>query len=108
MNSMETPVLEPILAERSLEYHDPDRGCQRVRVLLGMPRECADEENWYCPFQIVGIGLEPVRAIYGIDAFQCLQLVMKVIGATLYSLSAQGSRLSWLDGPVGDFGFPWE
>jgi len=33
---------------------------------------------------------------------------MRMIGASLYAQSDNGTRLSWLGDPPGDFGFPWE
>ena len=41
------------------------------------------DSKWYCPWQIVGLGAEQVRAAYGIDAFQSLQLAMQMIGAQM-------------------------
>jgi hypothetical protein len=100
--------LGSIIAKRLLDYNDPDSGCRTVEVLLGSPVQSPGGGDWYCPWQIVGIGGEEVRAAYGIDAFQCLQLVMEMIGTTLYALTDDRKRLSWADGPSGDFGFPSE
>jgi hypothetical protein len=61
--------------------------------------------EWYCPFQIIGIGTENVRAAYGIDAFQTLQLVMVIIGASLPAQNEQ-ARLWWLEESNVDSGFP--
>jgi hypothetical protein len=102
---MEPVDLGHVIAERQLQYDHPEHGPRIVRVLLGTPSESPGGVDWYCPWQVVGIGDEQVRAAYGIDAFQWLQLVMKTIGATLYAQTDQGSRLSWIDGSTG-FGFP--
>jgi hypothetical protein len=109
IESIDRLDLGAVIAERQLQYNDPEQhGTCAVQVLLGAPVESAGGGEWYCPYQIIGTGDEQVRAVYGIDAFQSLQLVMKIIGATLYALGENGKRLSWMDNPSGDFGFPWE
>jgi hypothetical protein len=97
--------LGTVIAMRDLRYRDPENGSRAVQVLLGMPRESEPGREWCCPWQIIGIGDEKVRAAYGVDAFQCLQLVMIVIGATLYARAGDETRLSW-EGQQGDVGFP--
>ena len=99
--------LGSVIAERQLLYSDPENGSRLVRVLLGAPRESPGGGEWYCPWQILGIGGEKVLAAYGIDAVQSLQLAMTMIGANLYAHADQGRRLSWGDRQPGDFGFPW-
>ena len=94
-----------VIARRALRYDDPEEGIHRVQVLLGKPRESSPGGEWCCPWQIIGIGDENVRCAYGVDAFQCLQLVMTMIGATLYASAGNEMRLSW-KGQPGDVGFP--
>ena len=108
MEAMDRLDLGTVIAKRQLHYSDPEKGNRTVQVLLGAPNESAGGGEWYCPWQIMGIGGEKVRAAYGVDAFQCLQLVMVMIGATLYSLSENGKPLAWMENGSGDLGFPWE
>jgi hypothetical protein len=108
MKVMARLELGNVIAKRQLHYSHPDHTSRRVEVLLGSPVQSTRGGEWYCSWQIVGIGSEEVRAAYGVDAFQCLQLVMKMIGATLSALTDDGSRLSWKDNQFGDFGFPME
>jgi len=97
--------LGTIIAKRDLRYSDPESGSRAVQVLLGTPQELSLGREWCCPWRIIGIGDEKVRAAYGVDAFQCLQLVMIMIGATLYARAGDETRLSW-EGKPGDVGFP--
>jgi hypothetical protein len=108
METMDRITLGQVIAKRELDYNDADHGARRIEVLLGLPVESPGGGEWYCPWQVLGIGNGQVRATYGVDAFQSLQLVMKMIGATLYARSDKGTRLSWMGNRQGDFGFPWE
>ena len=107
MKIMDGLDLGTIIANRQLHYSHPDHTSRRVEVLLGSPVESRGGE-WYCAWKIVGIGKGEVRAAYGVDAFQCLQLAMKMIGATLFALSENGTRLSWNGDQFGVIGFPVE
>lgn len=98
--------LGTVIAKRDLRYSDPeDKGSRTVQVLLGTPQESLPGREWCCPWKIVGLGDEKVRAAYGVDAFQCLQLVMLMIGSTLVGRAGDETRLSF-DGEPGDVGFP--
>jgi hypothetical protein len=97
--------LGSVIAERQLHYRDTDTGHRVIRILLGAPQQSVGSDDWYCPFQIVGVGSEKVRAVYGIDAFQALQLVMLIIGASLPARNEQ-VRLWWLEESEVDLGFP--
>ena len=101
-------TLGTIIARRELRYDDADRGEHPVEVLIGLPFESVAGSEWSCPWQIVGLGNEEIRTGHGIDAFQALQIAMKMIGVNLYVRSDKGSRLRWLDSGPGDCGFPWE
>lgn len=104
---MINPELGPVIAEGVLTYVDPVDGARGITVKLGAPQKLPDEMGWYAPWQIVGVGEEHVRYAVGVDAFQALQLVMYMIGATLFSqVQLQGVKLYWLDGEDTDLGFP--
>jgi len=90
------------IAKQQLRYSDPDECSRCGEVRLGSPVESPGGGERYCSWQILVTGGEQVRAAYGIDAFQSLQLVMKMIGATLDALSKSGKRLSWIDSLSGD------
>ena len=78
---------------------------KEVTVLLGKPEKFPDSEDWYCPYQIVGLGNGRVRYAAGIDTVQALGLALKMIGADLdTSKEAQAKELTWQGGD--DLGFP--
>ncbi len=84
-----------------------DANGKKVVVVIGRPEKFPDGEDYYCPYQIVGIGSERVKYAGGIDAVQALQLALKKIGTDLYtSQEAQAKQLLWAGGEPGDFGFP--
>jgi hypothetical protein len=101
--------IEEIVAERQL-YLEGDPAT-KIRVLLGRPHvrlNASNNELTFCPYQILGIGDEKVRAAGGVDAFQALQLAMEMIGAELYfKLNHRyNDKLRWDGGKDGDLGFP--
>jgi hypothetical protein len=88
-----------VIAERRLYVEgEPDRV---VRVLLGKPvrRPTASNEDFsLCPYQIVGLGNETIRAAGGVDSIQALQLAMEMVGADLhlrYGGSLQAALGCW-------------
>ena len=83
-------------------------GAQKVAVLIGKPEPFPDEQDWYCAYQIVGIGSGRVWWAGGVDPVQALILALQGAGAALVSSSEfEAGRLSWDAGTVeGDLGFP--
>jgi hypothetical protein len=69
-------------------------------VEIGQPRKTRGHDDFFCPFRIKGVGDESVRAAYGVDAVQAMQLVSKAVAAELFRFP----DLTWL-GMVGT-GFP--
>ena len=107
-NRPESELLElgEVIAERRLTVEGAQPGQDSVTVRIGKPRARPDSGDWYCPYQIVGAGSDPLRRAYGVDAVQALQLVMKMIGAYLSWLNQQyEGKIRWLD-DTGDLGFP--
>lgn len=97
--------LGTVVAMRELVLKDKD-GDQPVTVRIGMPQPFDDGHDYYCPFEINGIGETTVQRAGGVDAVQALQLAMTMIGITLYaSEEAAAGQLRWLD-EYGDLGFP--
>jgi hypothetical protein len=86
-----------VIASRKLALDGEDK----VTVLIGKPEKCPDEDDYYCPYQIVGVGSARVRLAIGVDTTQALQLALKMIGADLH---ASGAKLTWLD--EAELGFP--
>lgn len=73
----------------------------KLTVTLGVPFPIAEGE-WQCEYQID----DTKRTCHGVDAFQCLQLVMVMIGSYLEALRvSDGFELRWgNDEPT--LGFP--
>ena len=102
---MDLSTVGEVIATRSLNLADEkDRV---VVVLIGRPRQFPDSTDYYCPFQITGIGSERVKYAGGVDPVQALQLALLKAGADLYALDRKtGGRLRWDGGEPGDLGFP--
>lgn len=66
-----------------------------VELRIGAPREM--EQDAYCPVQIVGIGDEKVRPIFGVDTVQALQLAVRYLEPLLIQY---GDRLRWENQPA--------
>lgn len=80
---------------------------QKITVKIGKPVPFPDGSNYYCPYQIVGLGKEKIHFGAGIDAVQALLLALHNIGAELYtSKEARARTLGWEGGGIGDLGFP--
>lgn len=90
-----------VVATRELEC----RGGAPIVVVIGQPQPFPDLLNYYCPFQLRGLGNERIRYAGGVDAVQALELALQMIGAILYtSREAQEKRLTW--NGAANLGFP--
>ena len=95
--------LGAIIAERRLRVTgQPELD---VRVRIGMPQPFSnDSRNYYCPYQISGLGNKKVKYAGGVDALQALELAICILPAELNVLRRHCPALGWLDAPDGDFG----
>ena len=95
---------EVIAARRLFLVDEPQRD---ILVRMGKPQQTPGVDEFSCPFQITGIGDERVDSIFGIDAFQAMQLTLQFIGGRLILLNREtGGRLRWECDEEGGFGFP--
>ena len=96
--------LGPIVAERILTVEGTPS--VQITVLMGAPRIGAENGDYVCPVQILGIGDEKVWGVYGVDAFQAMQLGLEIIGVELYvKLNRKlDGKIRWND--QLDLGFP--
>lgn len=80
----------------------------KVTVLIGRPQQSPSTDDWYCPYQKLGIGPNKVKYAAGVDSVQALILALSMLGAELYcSQEYEAGRLDWECGAVkGDLGFP--
>ena len=99
-----------VIAARILHLEEEAAGSESaITVQIGRP-QCFPEppDDYFVPYQILGIGDERVGYVAGIDAVQALQLVMRVNGAELTALSRESAGdISWEAGQTAhDLGFP--
>jgi hypothetical protein len=95
----------PVVAERRLRVSGrPDLD---VRLRIGKPRPYPDDprENYYCPYEITGLGKEHGGHIGGVDAIQAVELTLRVLPSVLDALRREYPGLGWEDAPPGDYGF---
>jgi len=80
---------------------------KEVVVKVGKPRVADENGNYYCPFQIVGLGRDKINYAMGIDAVQAMLLGLSKIGIILYASEEwKEGRLRWIGDEQGDLGFP--
>jgi hypothetical protein len=101
---MRLQTIGTVLAERTLEL-DASGSPTSVRVLIGSPKKIPGSSEYFCPYQITGLGDETIRYTEGVDAAQAIYLAMEAIGTSLHSSrEARAGRLTWYGEHA--FGFP--
>ena len=94
-----------VLAKRELSIEGNLK--EKITVMMGVPRRDSEAPyDFICPIQITGLGIETIKYVRGIDAFQAIKLGMDMLGMQLYvSLNRQlDGRLRW--NGRSDLGFP--
>ncbi len=82
---------------------------RKILVKIGKPEKYPGSQDYYCPYQIIGLELESDKVKYamGIDQIQAVQLTMERIGAVLYtSKEYKEKSLRWIEDENCDLGFP--
>ena len=96
-----------VIAVRTLHLaNDPSR---LVVVQMGKPQPLPDTlgKGHYCPYRISGPGVERTFYAAGVDAFQALELGLKMVGADLAALNTKlDGQLRWECDDQGSLGFP--
>ena len=96
-----------IIAKRRLYIIGHDKAAEEIILVLGKPQQFPDSGDYYCPYQITGLGSQKVKYGAGIDAFQAIQLTIEKIAIDLWSLNKElQGRLRWEGDEHGDLGFP--
>ncbi len=96
-----------VVATRTLTLLRDDGPPSEILVLLGKPQQLPDFTDYYCPYQIKGIGSEKVHYMCGIDAFQAMELAIRSLGAELDLMRKQlEGKLRWECDEKGGLGFP--
>ena len=96
-----------IIASRKLQLLDENDTKRIVSVFVGKPQQALNSHEYYCPFQVIGVGSQKTQAAQGQDSIQALQSALILIAARLNHLNMElGRRLTWDGGTKGDLGFP--
>lgn len=91
-----------LIAERKLTLERDSAVQIPVRVFL--PRELS--ADWACRFTIGWPDEEFEMEVFGVDAFQALELALRTIGVMIYtSEHHKAGELMWLEAGDG-YGFP--
>ena len=105
---MKLESIGEVIAIRTLFLvNDPSR---KMVVKMGKPRPLPDAlgDDHYCPYQISGAGTERIFYGAGVDAFQALELGLKMIGVDLAVLNGKlDGQLRWECDEQGGLGFPF-
>ena len=88
--------LGSVIAERRLRV--TGRPELDVRVRIGTPRPFPDapHNDYYCPYQIVGLGSAKVRYAGGVDAIQALELALHILPTEQDALRQEYPGLGWV------------
>jgi hypothetical protein len=94
-----------MIAERRLTLVSDDGEVRDVMVRIGKPESSPGGAEFSCECQILGLDEGKVMRVYGLDAFQALQIVLRFISTLLnhYRREAR-DRLYWLE-PGDKMGF---
>jgi hypothetical protein len=87
----------PVVASRNLVAFDTGRGEFPVRLAIGQPYRCA-ENDWACSVALDGL-YEHLWDQHGFDSFQALMMAQNLARTLLNDFIEQGGRL--LDAPGG-------
>ena len=105
---MKLESIGEVIAIRTLFLvNDPSRN---MVVKMGKPLPLPDAlgDDHYCPYQISGAGTERIFYGAGVDAFQALELGLKMIGVDLAVLNGKlDGQLRWECDEQGGLGFPF-
>jgi hypothetical protein len=78
-----------------------------VTIAIGKPQTFPDSQDYYCSFQMMGLGDEKVNWAGGIDEVQALLLALEQIGIRLSETEEyKQGHLSWIGSDERNLGFP--
>ena len=102
---MASDDLERVIAERRLTLVSDEGEARDVVVRIGKPERSPGHPDFCCECQILGLGDGKVMRIYGLDAFQALQLGLRFVSTLLNHHRREAMRgIYWLE-PGDDMGF---
>jgi hypothetical protein len=98
---MKLEKIDTVIARRILQAKDG----RDIEVVFGKPEKFPEGDDFYCPFQITGLGDEKIRYAGGVDSLQALILALKKLSYYVSSLDAvRDGEIQWLDGSEPDLG----
>lgn len=103
------PEMTEVIAVLRLWWEDDSS--RQLLVSIGKPTQSSNTEGeFYCPIEMSGLGNdEQVEPIFGIDAFQSLELAMQFVRWRLSAIDREsGGRLRWEFGDDGRIPKEWE
>jgi hypothetical protein len=104
---MNTIQLGEIFIERVFEIHDMAEKVSGVILRIGKPQEI-QPNHWYCPFQILGIGDEVVKAAFGVDSLKAMMIAIKMASIFLEDFARhEDKRITWLNRDDLGFSIKW-
>lgn len=78
---------------------------RHVEIILGAPEKLPDDDDFYCPFMVKGLGDEQVRYAVGIDSLQALVLALQKLSIYVNALDdVKNGEIRWLDGSIPNLG----
>ena len=102
---MQLTSIGELFVSRTLQLND--KNSTHVRITIGKPQKFPDGQDYYCPYQIIGLGDGKVNWGGGIDEIQALLLTLERIGITLSnSEEYKQGNLSWIGSEENNLGFP--
>jgi len=78
---MELNTVGEVIATRIFKLKND----KTVTAVIGKPKEFPEGNDYYCPYQIIGIGNEKIKRAGGVDAIQAIMLTLERIGIELYT-----------------------
>jgi hypothetical protein len=97
-----------VIAERVVKRSANGGEPTNVVIRLGKPRPSPDHACFLTPFTVDGLGERQTRYAAGIDAFQSLQLALRMIPVFLHHYAQEPGVEMFLLEPGDDLGFPDE
>jgi hypothetical protein len=105
-DNMQLTDIGHLIASRKLELTE-NNSTRSVTIKIGKPQKFVDGDDYYCPFQVIGLGDEKINWSGGIDEVQALLLALEQIGLYLIeSEEYKQGKLSWVGSDKGNLGFP--
>jgi hypothetical protein len=98
--------IEEIIAERKLTLLDESGRTSEVIVRLGKPRMSAEADDFSCEVHIAGFNDDKISRIFGLDAFQAIQLALRYISVSLQLFRERSGQALYWTSEGDDMGFP--